>query len=479
MRTHIHNKNVLLLVLLLSVTSLIGVNAQTVPHYDTITGLDPHYHWTNSYTTTSCYQQNLFGGFTIGISHCPAYLIQAYRHYTPRPIAVKGLATLSFTKPEILNLNLSQRLPEYLYLYQYSTACGDTMILIDSLRWDTTQNVKVFRIPKLADTSYGWNYCYLYEVYFKAPHIVDSTFFVGGSGFSNYNYLNEEGLFCRGDTMTRYPWFSINYPWELPNDTLLEKFRIEKVKFINLNHWNCCHTEFLDIHFAITDYLEVKAQANIEGRGTISGTGLYQAGNHATLTAIPAHGNTPFVCWSDSVTANPRTITVWTDTSLTAFFDTILPKNINCLVNNDTMGYIDGCGLHESHDTVSLQAIPYPGAIFDRWDDGSYANPRQLFLTTDTTVVAYFVDDPTGINSVTLSDQLSLQPNPTRGLLTIAMDRSDDYALSIYDTRGLSRHSSSFVGTTTVLDVSTLPAGYYLVKIRSARGVGIKGFVKQ
>ena len=53
--------------------------------------------------------------------------------------------------------------------------------------------------------------------------------------------------------------------------------------------------------------------------GTVSGGGVYQVGETATLTATPKDGY-EFVRWSDGNTANPRTLTVTKNLTLTAEF---------------------------------------------------------------------------------------------------------------------------------------------------------------
>ena len=53
--------------------------------------------------------------------------------------------------------------------------------------------------------------------------------------------------------------------------------------------------------------------------GSVTGGGIYKAGNEATITATPENGY-EFDRWSDNNTDNPRTITLVQDTSLTALF---------------------------------------------------------------------------------------------------------------------------------------------------------------
>lgn len=56
--------------------------------------------------------------------------------------------------------------------------------------------------------------------------------------------------------------------------------------------------------------------------GTVEGIGEYEENAEATLTAIPNEGYR-FLAWSDSITENPRIVTVTSDTTLTALFAAI------------------------------------------------------------------------------------------------------------------------------------------------------------
>ncbi len=68
-----------------------------------------------------------------------------------------------------------------------------------------------------------------------------------------------------------------------------------------------------------TQTYTVTLSVNDEAMGTVTGAGTYKEGETATLTAT-AKADCLFVFWNDSVTDNPRTITVMSDTILTAVF---------------------------------------------------------------------------------------------------------------------------------------------------------------
>ena len=83
------------------------------------------------------------------------------------------------------------------------------------------------------------------------------------------------------------------------------------------NGWNK-FGNILPIDGIVEDTYSITVTCNPE-EGTVSGGGVYQAGATATLTATPKDGY-EFVRWSDSNTANPRTLTVTKDLSLNAEF---------------------------------------------------------------------------------------------------------------------------------------------------------------
>ncbi len=58
--------------------------------------------------------------------------------------------------------------------------------------------------------------------------------------------------------------------------------------------------------------------------------------------------------------------------------------------SDTTMGHVSKNGSHGRLDTVSLEAIPHHGYHFSVWSDGDTLNPRQIVLSHDTSIIAYF-----------------------------------------------------------------------------------------
>ncbi len=72
--------------------------------------------------------------------------------------------------------------------------------------------------------------------------------------------------------------------------------------------------------FANSSDVTITAIPDQAGHGTVSGGGLYTIGETAILTATPL-GNNVFDHWQDGNTDNPRTITVGTTATYTAYFN--------------------------------------------------------------------------------------------------------------------------------------------------------------
>lgn len=62
--------------------------------------------------------------------------------------------------------------------------------------------------------------------------------------------------------------------------------------------------------------------ANPMGGGSVTGGGKYEAGTEVTITATPSENYT-FKRWSDNDTSASRTITVNSNQTLTAYFETV------------------------------------------------------------------------------------------------------------------------------------------------------------
>ena len=133
----------------------------------------------------------------------------------------------------------------------------------------------------------------------------------------------------------------------------------------------------------------------VEG-GTVSGAGTYYYGTTATLTATP-NENYMFLCWSDGIASNPRTVTVTGNANYKALFHfngTPL-YTITVVANNPLWGTITGSGTYPEGSTVEISAIPNEGVVFSGWNDGNTDNPRSIIVAQDMEYMAMFTKTET------------------------------------------------------------------------------------
>ena len=128
----------------------------------------------------------------------------------------------------------------------------------------------------------------------------------------------------------------------------------------------------------------------VEG-GTVSGAGTYYYGTTATLTATP-NENYTFLCWSDGIASNPRTVTVTGNANYKALFHfNGLPQyTITVVANNPMWGSVTGSGTYDQGSIAEISATPNEGAEFTGWDDGNTDNPRSIVVTQDMEFMAIF-----------------------------------------------------------------------------------------
>ena len=139
--------------------------------------------------------------------------------------------------------------------------------------------------------------------------------------------------------------------------------------------------------FGVNSY-QVTAIPNPSSAGAVSGSGYYNFLSTALLTAQPAP-HYHFVQWSDSVTLNPRSITVTSDTLLTALFSA--DSHLVTAVAADTLqGSVSGAGAFPYGTTITLTANPAYGYFFTSWSDGNTQNPRTVTVLSDTLFTAFF-----------------------------------------------------------------------------------------
>lgn len=176
---------------------------------------------------------------------------------------------------------------------------------------------------------------------------------------------------------------------------------------------------------------EITTEADPVEGGTVSGAGIYDFGSSVTLTATP-NENYMFICWSDGVAMNPRTVTVTGNANYKAMFylNSTTEYTITVVANNPNLGTVSGSGTYVAGTIVEISATPAEGATFVCWDDGSTVNPRSITVTQDMSFKAIFEaltytitvrpDNPFqgttyGSGTYTFNQSVSIGATPTSG----------------------------------------------------------------
>lgn len=136
-----------------------------------------------------------------------------------------------------------------------------------------------------------------------------------------------------------------------------------------------------------------------------------------------------------------------------------------------TMGYVTGTNYYPQGSQAVFAAVPYAGYEFERWDDGSADNPRTVVVTVPDTLVAYFQP----LRGIAAADEvrLTVAPNPARDRVLVS--GCDIRRIELYDVGG------RLILTTadTLVDVSALPSGLYLLRALTAEGTVAEKLVRR
>ena len=141
---------------------------------------------------------------------------------------------------------------------------------------------------------------------------------------------------------------------------------------------------------------EITAECDPVEGGTVSGAGTYYYGTTATLTATP-NENYIFLCWSDGIASNPRSVTVTGNANYKALFhfNGTTEYTITVAANNPLLGTVTGGGIYPEGSIAEISATPYEGSVFTGWNDGNTDNPRSIEVTQNMEFMAMFTKTET------------------------------------------------------------------------------------
>jgi hypothetical protein len=339
----------------------------------------------------------------------PCDLTTVFEQYAPTPIRVKGLwVMLSQYAGDMMYQNNggniypvldSTRLPEDLYLYVPRAGAENTSTLyyldrVATVRWDTA-HPKMMCLQKTLDSTFAGvnDYCHVYEALFDTVYTVEGEFWIGGSQRSNTLSLS----------LGRHEWFGhLHFPtlyltfgecfdrWNNPHANKMSGNSPDGPFYIHGPHSAPRFGPF----GVITDgqrYVEVSTSDTAQGLGLY--TAFYPDSTYQTITAVPNRGFR-FSRWNDSVTDNPRTVFVTSDTSFMAYFDSLPEYRVGVESGDGELGHVTGGGLYYEGETARVEGVAHEGSRFVGWDDGVGENPRALVVTSDTVLTAVFEPIP-------------------------------------------------------------------------------------
>ena len=471
-------KTILSILLLVAFMPLTAAQPDSVIR-DTVTHRYERFYYNSWYDTCPYF---LDSGMVI-TTHVFGRVYHSNRFYTPHPIAVKGLAATVLMEEDLPPINPAFEWyysPDHGFQPEFLTLWQDTGwafgLLAAPLRVDTAIP-RVIRIPLSGRDTSRHILCYLYEVYFDKPVIVDSIFAVGGTDNSLSLVYSEEYH------TTFIYWKRWNYAIVTDKTILgpedMVNYCQNPYPAIGINS----ETGRYSTHdsperewgplFAIVDFYNLDVQSSDSLRGSVQGGGRFSDQTHVSFSASPEPG---FYLrrWSDGDTHLHRTILLTQDTLFTAHFTDSIPFTVSAQPDRMFQGHVTGGGTYWLNDTAHLSAIPNERYRFIGWDDGDTANPRSAVITQDTAFTALFEwdDQHEGI-AVPGKDEegqqlFTLTPNPAHGSVTVTLAvQPSNATLTLADASGRELLTLKATAPTLAIPLAPYPAGTYFLTLRT------------
>ena len=123
--------------------------------------------------------------------------------------------------------------------------------------------------------------------------------------------------------------------------------------------------------------------------GSVTGGGTFASGTQVSLTATPSSGYS-FSGWSTGSTANPLTVTLNSNTSITANFQVIINSYTLTVTAGEGGSVSTEGGEYEEGTEVTITATPVEGYEFVGWSDGENLSERVITIISETIISANF-----------------------------------------------------------------------------------------
>ena len=322
--------------------------------------------------------------------------MMAMPQHVEGPTPVYGVAVtepIAYSRSTLSLIQHDWYLPEYVYLFQ---KVGDTVVLLDSARWDTVPP-KVMKLALNADTQrYGFALVKVYEAMFKEPVTVDSVFYTVSS--NNGRDAHCGSMYYQWTYRPVWPMMVSNHralfepPWcPKPSwwDTKVFDFQTRQWLDYTQNNIN---SPIFGMYFPIVDYAELIVTSSDTSMGTAGPVAHVARNTTQNIWAIPKRGYR-FSHWQEDWSPYAtRSVYIWQDTTrFTAVFEPLARCSVEGESDDETMGYVTvGDSVYYEGDTAVLEAFAAGGMKFRYWSNGSTANPLRIVVTGDTVLTAHF-----------------------------------------------------------------------------------------
>ena len=181
----------------------------------------------------------------------------------------------------------------------------------------------------------------------------------------------------------------------------------------------------------------------------------------------------------DSVNIDRRTIS--TDSCL-AYGQLILPNETfdNVLMNKNNSVIHDSISIHtDMPGWMNVRDTTYKRIAFAVYKKAYGNSLLTLYLNDDGTIntAVYKYGEATYASNVNLID-IKLYPNPAHNNITVTVPEANS-DVSIINANGQVVFSKEFNSNKFDVDITSLPAGNYLIKVKTNKGSIVKKFVKK
>ena len=233
-----------------------------------------------------------------------------------------------------------------------------------------------------------------------------------------------------------------------------------------------------DMAFKAEFIQQVRVDYLAAANGSIEGAALQNVdlgGSTTAVTAVPAEGYR-FVDWSDGVTEATRTDVVDDDLTVVARFELIrYILTINVIDANANPIAFAKVKIGEKELKANDKGMAVDTLVPGRYAytvecEGYDAKSGEVVLTADTLVKVALSKTATGLFNGSTIESLSVYPNPTMG--GIYVEGNGDMVRIFSMGAQLVLQQPAF--GRTYVDLSTLPAGAYIVRLGNAQAKVIK-----